>query len=113
MKVRILTPFVAIFAWVTSAGAASLTAGGYVKSVDVRESGAVMVTLQSPHNDPQGCGKSDSVAIARNHRAKKEMLAVVLSAQATGAKVEFGINGCSTDGAFTSAEAVSAAVVSE
>lgn len=89
------------------------TATGFIKSVSVSESGEVIVKLDTPHNNPGQCDQDDTVTIADSHPSKNQLLALILSAQATEKKATFYISGCYRVGNYSLAKAVSGSIADE
>jgi hypothetical protein len=89
------------------------TATGFIKSVSVSESGDVIVKLDTSHSNPDQCDQDDTVAIADSHPSKNQLLALILSAQATEKKATFNISGCYRAGNYNLAKAVSGSIADE
>jgi hypothetical protein len=89
------------------------TAMGFIKSVSVSEQGAVVVKLDTPHSNPDQCDQNDTVAIAGSHPFKNQLLALILSAQATEKKATFDISGCYRIGNYQLAKAFSGSIADE
>jgi len=89
------------------------TATGFIKSVSVSESGDVVVKLDTPHNNPEQCDMDDTVTIADSHPSKNQLLALILSAQATEKKATFLISDCYRVGNDKLAKAVSGSIADE
>lgn len=69
-------------------------ASGTIYSVIIKETGYLLITLDSAHANPTGCLQNKMIAIANNHIAKKEMLSLVLTAQAQQKPVSFWVTDC-------------------
>lgn len=67
---------------------------GTIRTITVKETGYLLITLNAAHANPTACLQDKLIAIANNHIAKKEILSVVLSAHATNKPVSFWITGC-------------------
>lgn len=89
------------------------TATGFIKSVSISESGEVVVKLDTPHRNPEQCDQDDTVTIADSHPSKNQLLALILSAQATEKKATFYISGCYRVGYSSLAKAVSGSIADE
>jgi len=85
-----------LFAIFYSSSAVSVPGGasGEILSINIKETGYILITLKSSHANTENCASSTMVAIANNHIAKKEILSIVLSAFATKRLVNFWISGC-------------------
>lgn len=70
------------------------TASGKINSITIKETGYILISLESPHSNPMACEQNKMIAIANNHVAKNEILSVVLSAHATRKLAAFWITGC-------------------
>ena len=69
-------------------------AAGKIFSINIKETGYILITLEAPHANPSGCEQNKVIAIANNHIAKKEILSVALSAYATRKPVSFWVASC-------------------
>ena len=67
---------------------------GKITSINIKETGYILITLNSPHGNPEECMSNTSLVIAHNHIAKKEMLSLVLSAFSMDKTTSFWITGC-------------------
>jgi len=80
--------------------AASATTG-YVEIKTIRAGGGFLRVIgKTPFNDPSNCGGSGtnlSVIILESTKSYKEIVSIVLSARMSGKKVQFWVNGCTTD----------------
>jgi len=74
--------------------AANGGASGLVKSITIKETGYILIELESSHANPGNCERNKMIAIANNHIAKKEILSVVLSAHAANKPVSFWVTSC-------------------
>lgn len=69
-------------------------AGGTVNAITVKETGYILIKLDAPHANPMECIRDDMIAIPNNHNSKKEILSLVLTAQAANKSVNFWVTGC-------------------
>lgn len=67
---------------------------GKISSINIKETGYILMTLEVPHTNPTACIQDKIIAIANNHVAKKEILSVALSAHAANKPEGFWITDC-------------------
>jgi len=67
---------------------------GAISKINIKETGYMLITLESAHANPTGCLQSSMVAIPHTHLAKNEILSVLLSAHATRKPVSLWVTGC-------------------
>jgi len=87
----IATSFNALAATTDAVSVTGVSAGS-AGDVFVRTSGAF---------SSEGCTNSTRYLLPRTHGARKELLAILLTAQASDGEVVLGVNGCGTIGAQT------------
>lgn len=91
-KKSVFALFVFLLASVNSY--ANGTVSDYVKSVQVRETGNLEITLEAHHGNPDGCVQAGKVVIEHSHVAKKEILSLVLTALSQHKSTSYYLVGC-------------------
>jgi hypothetical protein len=65
-----------------------------IKGINIKETGWILNSTDTPHANPMGCEKSDYIALSPTHLARDQILSLILSAYAMNKKVNFWITGC-------------------
>lgn len=91
-----------------TANAAS-TAAVSVSNVSVGSSGDVFIKTSGSFVN-QGCTNTSKYLLPKEHAAKKELLAILLTAAAAGNTVVLAVNGCTSIGAQTYSSVFNVAV---
>ena len=97
-----LTVFVVFVSLVlpTFAFAGGLTGQHYIQKVRQREcepNKGVEITLETAHNNPDGCASDQIIELSCDMATYKANLAIILSAFSTGQQVEMWVSGCDSE----------------
>ena len=92
MKKLIFSIFMVISPFVLSANHGS--AGGIIKSINVKETGYILITFESNHANTMECESLNQVVIASTNPDRELMLSLALTAYATGDIASYWITGC-------------------
>ncbi len=68
--------------------------GGYIKTINIKETGYILITFKEGKTFPVACKNNNAtVVIKHSHIAKKEMLSTITLAFALGKRVGFWVHG--------------------
>lgn len=86
----VLAMLIAPFSFSASPGGAT----GKITAVTIKETGYILVTMESDHANPMECERTNIVAIAQNNSNRELMLSVILTAFASGKTAGFWVTDC-------------------